>query len=268
MKKFIIWLLVFVSLGALLLRFSDKWAEILFGVKQTSGISILSQPSDATVFINDKEVGKTPYEDKNLDVKDYTVKIDKEGASWQGKVALTSGTVTVINRDLSLDPTSSAGETLSLNKGKGLTIISNPTGAEVEVDGKAYDKTPTAVAIEPGDHTILVNNANYLKRSIRANLPKGFNLTVSVDLALSEADLTKIQTPVTTQTVELVVKKTPTGFLRVRNKPNLNGGEIAKVKPGDILVLLEELASWNRVRLSDGIEGYVSADYVEKKASN
>ncbi|MBI2315210.1 PEGA domain-containing protein [Candidatus Daviesbacteria bacterium] len=266
MKKFLVWLLVFISLGALLLRFSDKWAEIFFGIKATSGISILSQPSEAVVFINDKEVGKTPYEDKNLDVKDYLVKLSKEGASWQGKVALTAGTVTVINRDLSPDPTSSAGEILTLKKGKGLTITSNPAGADIEINGKSYGKTPVTPGIEPGDHTILVNQANYLKRSIRANLPKGYNLTISVDLALSEADLTEIQTPVTTKTLEIVVKNTPTGFLRVRNKASLNSAEIARVKPGDSLILLEELGSWNRVRLSNNTEGFVSSDYVEKKS--
>lgn len=268
MKKFLLWLLVFISLGALLLRFSDKWAEVLFGVKQTSGISILSQPSEAAVFINDKEVGKTPYEDKNLDIKDYIIKLSKEGASWQGKVSLTAGTVTVINRDLSPDPTSSAGETLSLKKGKGLTITSSPAGADVEIDGKSYGKTPVTLDIESGDRTILINQTNYLKRSIRANLPKGYNLTISVDLALSEADLSKIQTLVTTKTLEVVVKNTPTGFLRVRNKASLIGVEIARVKPGDILILLEELGSWDRVRLSNNTEGFVSSEYVEKKTAD
>lgn len=263
------WVIVIISLAALLLRFSDKWAEVFFGIKPQSGISVLSQPSEAVVFINDKEVGKTPYEDKNLNTGDYTVKIDKEGASWQGKVVLASGAITVINRDLSTDPTSSAGEILTLNKGKGLTVISNPTGAGIEVDGKAYGKTPITVETMPGDHTILVNNTNYLKRSIRANLPEDFNLAVSVDLALSEADLTAISTPATAQQpAQVIVKDTPTGFLRVRDKPNLSGKEIGRVKPGDTLVLLEEIGDWDRVRLTDGREGYISSAYVEKKKPN
>lgn len=265
MKKFIIWVLVLISLVALLLRFSDKWVGLL-GVKQTSGISILSEPSEATVFLDDKEVGKTPYEDKDLEAQEFTVKLQKGEASWQGKVKLNPGTVTVVNRDLSNDSTSSAGEILNLEKGKGLTVVSNPNGADVEVDGKPFGKTPVTIDVSSEEHTILVSHPNYLKRSIRASLPSNYNLTVSVDLGLSEVDLTTITTPVITQTPEVVVKQTPTGFLRVRDNPTLDGKEIARTKPGDTLVLLEEQGAWDRVRLSDGTDGYVSSTYVEKKS--
>lgn len=254
-----------MSLAALLLRFSDKAAEIFLGIKPTSGISILSDPSDATVFLDEKEVGKTPYEDKNLPVKDLNIRLEKEKNTWQGRIKLVAGTMTVVNRDIASDSASAAGEILTLKAGKGLTIISNPTEADIEIDGKSSGKTPITLSIEPGEHTVLVSRPNYLKRSIRTDLPSNFNLTVSVDLALSEADLTTITTPVVSQTPVVYVKQTPTGFLRVRDKPNLNGKEIAQVKPGDSLILLEELGLWDRVRLSDGTEGYVSSAYVEKK---
>ncbi len=264
MKKFLVWFLILLSLIALLLRFSNQLAEIFLG-KQTSGISILSDPSEATVFLDGKEVGKTPFDSKNLDVKEYTVRLEKDKVSWQGKVKLNAGTVVAIKRDTATDSASSAGEILSLNRGKGMTIISNPSTAEVEVDGKPYGKTPVIVDISSGGHTILVSHTNYLNRSIKVDLPANFNLTVSVDLALSEADLTTIETPTITQTPEVVVKQTPTGFLRVRDKASLNGKEIAQVKPGDSLILLEEQGSWDRVRLSNGTEGYVFSAYVEKK---
>lgn len=264
MKKVLIWILVFISLMVLLLRFSEKGAELLLGIKKTSGISIFSEPSGAIVFLDSREVGKTPFEDKNLEVKDYEVKIEKEKAIWQGKVRLTSGTVTIINRDLASDQASSAGEILTLDKGRGITVISNPPDSDVEIDGRSYGKTPLTINIEPGEHTILVGHSNFLKRSIRANLPDNFNLTVSTDLALSEADLATISTPVITQTPQVLVKETPTGFLRVRDKPSLNGKEIGKVTPGDKLILLEEQGSWDRVRLSNNTEGYVASTYVEK----
>ncbi|MCL4366097.1 PEGA domain-containing protein [Patescibacteria group bacterium] len=265
MKKTLVWFLVLISLAAILLRFSEKWTEIFFGIKQTSGISVLSEPSEATVYLDDKEVGKTPYENKNLESRDYTVKLQKERGLWEGRIKLTAGTVAVVNRDLAYDQASSAGEILTLGSGKGITIVSSPTDSDVEIDGKSYGRTPVTADIEKGAHTILISHTNYLKRSIRVELPQDFNLTVSVNLALSEADLTDISTPVITQTAEVFVKNTPTGFLRVREKPNLNGKEIGKVAPGDTLILLEEQGAWDRVRLSNGTEGYVSSSYVEKK---
>lgn len=268
MKKFLVWLLVLLSLISLLLRFSDKAAEIFLGIRKTSGISVLSNPSEATVFLDGQEAGKTPFDNKNLDVKEYMVRLEKDQAFWQAKVKLTAGTVTIINRDIASDSASSAGETLTLDKGKGLTVVSNPSGADVEIDGKSYGKTPTTVNLSFGEHTILVSHANYLKRSIRAELPDNFNLTVSVDLALSEADLSAISTPAITQTPEVVVKNTVLpnpGFLRVRDKPTTSGKEITQVKAGDTLILLEEQGGWDRVRLPSGTEGFVSSAYVEKK---
>ena len=265
MKKIIIWFLILLSVVVMLIRYSSKVGE-LFGIKQKSGISILSTPQEATVFLDGEEVGKTPFENKNLAVKQYHVKIEKDKAVFQSSVKLTAGTVVVVNRDLAEKQASSSGEILTLERGRGLTIISNPTDSEVEIDSKIVGKTPLSINVDIGEHTILVSHPNYLKRSIKATLPKDFNLTVSVDLALSEADLTTISAPVITQTPEVIVKETPTGFLRVRDKASLSGKEIARVNAGDTLVLLEELEGWDRIRLPDGTEGFVSSTYVEKKS--
>lgn len=267
MKKIIIWILILVSVLVLVLRFSSKFAEVFFGIKQISGISVLSVPEGATVFIDNKEVGKTPFENKDLDVKEYLVKIDKDGAFWQGKVKLTPQTVTIVNRDLAKEQASSSGEVLTLEKGRGITVISNPSDSEVEIDGKTNGKTPLTINLESGEHTIIVSHSNYLKRSIRASLPNDFNLTISVDLSLSEADLSTVATPVISQTPEVTVKQTPTGFLRVRDKGALTGKEIGRVNVGDTLILLEELSGWDRVKLPDGTEGFVSNTYVEKKTA-
>lgn len=265
MKKAILLILVLLSLLALVVRFSGKAAEVLLNIKPKSGISVMSQPSDAKVFLNDLEVGKTPYENQSLEPQEYLVKVEKNGMVWQGKVRLRAQTLTVINRELSEDQTFGAGEILTLDKGKGLTVISNPSSAEVEVDGKSYGQTPISLDVSSGEHTISLSHTNYLKRSIRAIVQGNFNLIVSVDLSLSEADLTTISTPPIKTTPELKVLDTPTGFLRVRDKPSLSGKEIARVNPGDTLILLEELPSWYRVRLSDNTEGYVSSAYVEKQ---
>lgn len=268
MKKIIVWILLLSSIAALMIRFSSTIEELVLGIKPKSGISIQSSPDKAEVFLDGKEIGKTPYENHDLEVKEYLVKLQKEKYQWQGKIKLVEGTIIVINRDLSTDLSTQAGEILTLKKGKGITVVSNPSDADVEVDGKAYGKTPQILDIPAGEHTILFTHSNYLKRSIKAILPEGFNLTISVDLPLSALDLTSVSTPVITQTPEVIVKNTPTGFLRVRDKPSTTGKEVAQVKPGDSLILLEEQGAWDRIRLSDNTEGFVSASYVEKKESS
>lgn len=264
MKKTIVYIAVIISVAVLLLRFSGLIVDML-GIRQKGGISITSTPKDATVFLNNREVGKTPYEAGDLEVGEYFVKLEKDQAIWQGNVKLNKGTVTAINRDLAKDSPSSAGEVLTLVRGSGLIIISNPNNAKVTIDGKDEENTPLDIDVGFGEHTILIEHPNYLKRSIRVTLPENFNLTVFVDLALSEADLSTISTPVIRTTPEVIVKNTPTGFLRVRDKPSLSGKEVGRVNAGDALILLEELSDWDRVRLPDGVEGYVSAIYVEKR---
>lgn len=265
MKKTVILILVIISSLLLLVRFADFGLQSFLGVKKVGGVNVLSMPSGATVYLDEAEVGKTPFEDKNLSPGEHKLKIEKNDFSWQGKVKLMAGTVTVVSRDLAKDSSSSAGETLTLERGFGITVISNPDGASVEINNKAEGVTPVSVKLSSGDYLLTLSRPNYLNRSIRVNLPEGYKLVVFADMALSEADLTAVQTSPITQTPEVLVKDTPTGFLRVRDKPSLSGKEIAQVKPGDTLTALEELSGWFRVRLSDGTEGYVSSSYVEKK---
>ena len=263
MKKTILFVLFLVSLLSLIVRFSNQLSSIL-GVQEHAGLRVLSIPQ-AKVFVDGKEMSETPFENTNLLSKEYDIKVVSNNLSWQGKIKLSGGTLTIINRELSKDTTSSAGEILTLKRGSGATVISSPDGANVEIDGKVYGKTPIRVDINPGEHIFNISKGSYLKRSINASVPENYNLILNVELALSEADLTNISTPVITQTSIVVVKNTPTGFLRVREKASVFSKEVAQVKPGDELVLLEELSAWDRVRLPDGKEGYVSTTYVEKK---
>ncbi len=268
MKKTLLLLLLLISVVVLIVRFGGKEFRGLLGAGEKSGINVLSVPEAAQVFLDGNQVGQTPFEDKNLINKQYLLKIQKDNLKWEGKVSLTPGVVTVVNRELTSDIASSAGEVLTLEKGQGVTVVSNPSGADIEIDGKSMGKTPVTLSIDSGEHTFNVSHANYLKRSIRAQFQKGYNLTIVADLALSESELPAASPmPVATQTPQVTVTNTPTGFLRVRDQASLNGKEVAQVKPGDDLILLEETGSWDKVRLPNGTEGYVSASYVTKKSS-
>lgn len=264
MKKTIFLTLVLISLIILTIRFASSPLEKFLETKAKSGIKILSVPEGIDVYLDDQLVGKTPFEDSSLEAKEYLVKIKSKENVWQSKIFLSAGTLSVVNREL-LEASTSAGEVLTLDRGKGLFVTSWPTGAEVELDGKSSGKTPIGVDILPGEYTIILSQGGYLKRSIKVSVPDGFRLNLNVDLALSELNLTDFNSAPITTTPIVIVKATPTGFLRVRNKPSLLGVEIGRVNPGDELVLLEEGPSWDRVKLSDGKEGYVSVAYVQKK---
>src|SRR3989344_9662616 len=140
MKKILFFSLFLISTLVLIVRFSNQFSFLL-GVQQRAGLRVLSQP-EAQVFVDGKEVGKTPFENTNLLSKEIDVKIISGNLSWQGKTKLGNRTLTIINRELSKDTTASAGEILTLERGVGVTVISSPDAADIEIDGKVYGKSP------------------------------------------------------------------------------------------------------------------------------
>lgn len=264
MKKSLFLSLVFFCLLILAARFSYTPLTEALGAASKAGIKITSLPQ-ATVFIDGQEVGKTPYEDQDSKAEEYLIKLQAGEATWQDRVKLTAGTLTVVNREITPNVASSSGEVLTLHPGKGVVITSTPSEAEVEVDGKSMGKTPLSITDLPfGEHTFLLSQENYLKRSIRATLPENLSLYIDVNLALSEVNLGAQTPPVIVPSITLVVKATPLGFLRVRDKPSLLGAEVGKISTGETLTQLEELSGWVRVRLGNGAEGYVSTQYIKK----
>ncbi len=265
MKKTILLILVAISVAILSVRLTTFVMDEYFRVGSKTGIRISSTPDGADVEINGKSVGKTRFENLYLKPGEVTVKLKNKDMLWQKKIFLNDGTVTMVNRDLSVDPLSQAGEVLTLTKGSGVSLLSFPDGADVEINDKNMGKTPLLLNLPEGEYTFLIKHSNYLNRNIKAVVPAGFRLVLDVDLAITETELTSIPVPVTTSTAKVVVKSTPTGFLRVRDKPSLLGKEVSQAKPGDELILLEELLGWDKVRLQSGSEGYISSSYVEKK---
>ena len=237
----------------------------ILGNEVKAGLKVTSTP-ESTVFLDGKEVGKTPYQDETLTGKSYDLRLQADNnSSWQGNVALNKGTVAIVNREIAQSAASSSGEILTLGQGKGIFITSTPASATVEIDGKNYGQTPILVKdIEPGEHNLIVSAPEYLKRSIRAYLPPNLVLNLDVDLAITELNLvTSVSIP-TISSNQGTVKNTPTGFLRVRDKASINGKEVGRVNPGDKVTILEELTSWYKIKISGGIEGYVSSMYISK----
>ena len=269
MRKLILAVLVLIALLFIFLRFLYKPLSDNLGLQIHSGL-LVEADKTAKVYLNGNEVGTTPYRDPNLSAGDIKVKIQdaSSSASWEGNVKLTGGTLTVVNRDIATSSAESSGEIISLDKGKGISIASNPLGANVTVDGQNRGQTPLFLPDLPaGEHQFLFSKENYLKRSIRAVVTDGYTLILSVDLAQLELVLPQNTPAPLTNGQDLVVKNTPTGFLRVRSTASTDGDEVARVSPGDTLTLEEETNdAWWKVKTKDGKEGYVSTQYVSKKS--
>lgn len=267
MKKKLFIFLVFLSLFVLVMRFGSNFTDKILSPSQIAGLKITTAPG-ASVLIDGIEVGQTPYLNEKLKPQSYLIKLVANSASWQGLITLSEKTLSVINRELTENIASSSGEILTLSSGNGINIISTPSNAEVSVDGKICGVTPLLIpAIDPGEHEFLISHKGYLKRNIKAVLPENMILNLEVNLAVADLNIEPSSTNLPVPPVikpKVLIKKTPTGFLRVRSNPSLKAAEITRIASNESLDLLEELPGWYKVKLENGQEGYISSSYAQK----
>ncbi len=264
------------------------------------GALSISTTSQAAVFIDGIQVGSTTsfFSDK-IEAKEHLIKLvpeekDKEFVPWEGKVNIFPNVLTVINHAFGPTEAESAGEIFWLEKipakdKSSLAIVSLPDQAVVKVDGEPKGFTPLLLEdLTPRSYQITVVSSGYEERSISAKTVGGFKLIINVHLAqkaegiqeateaarviLSPTSSPKITpsqntTPKPTFSLEkpyVVIKETPTGWLRVRTEPSTSATEAAKVRPGETYPYLnEEKNGWYKIEYEEKKEGWVSGVYVE-----
>lgn len=264
MKKYLFWGLVVICSFILIINLGNQLFAGMFNLTPKSGLKITSTP-EAVISINGLEVGKTPYQDENLSAGEYLVKLTSDNSSWQGRIKLTKRTLSVINRLLAPGIASSSGESLVLDKGEGVVITSNPSGSEIDIDGKILGVTPLSVSsLVPGEHSISLSRDGYIKKNINVILPSEAKLYINVDLAMNNTELNNVPTPTITLVQKIIIKQTPLGYLRVREKPTVSSQEIGQVSSGDELVVVEEVPGWIKIKMKDSQDGYVSTQYIQR----
>ncbi|HSX19169.1 MAG TPA: PEGA domain-containing protein [Candidatus Saccharimonadales bacterium] len=233
------------------------------GTVKPAALQIATTP-EASVFLNGKHVGKTPFYSDQLEAKEYTIKITTGEATYVEKITLNPSTLTVVNRELNNNFFAQSGEVLSLIQGqKGLSVISTPDNAQIIVDGQSKGQSPQIVDLPEGEHKVKLQKQGYIDREFEIKTDNKYQLVATVTLAseiAKGAPTAPSQAPASTQ---VVVQSTPQGFLRVRKDPSTSSTEIGRVKPGDKLELVQETQDWVQVKV-DTLQGWVSSQYVKK----
>ncbi len=269
MRKVRILLIVILGLGLVI---GLTFFLIGYLKPKSAGIFIETTPV-STVFINGAEIGKTPY-DGTLPPGEVTLKLVPEStssilASFETKVALTSGIKTVVRRTLGETDDISEGEIISFEKVQrgesSLVVVSFPDAAKVTVDGATRGFTPVKVSsLTPGEHQIVVSAPGFSERTLNVKTLSGYKLTSIVKLAVLATAPEKPASEEKQTLVEILV--TPTGFLRVRSEANASSSEVAQVKPGEKYLFVEENedGSWIKIEYEKGKTGWISGQYGKK----
>ncbi len=251
-------------------------------------LKIISSPT-TSVFINNLATGKTPLGPEKYKIGEYILKLIPEGtatdtASWQGKVKIYKNALTYVNRELGSSDINSAGEVFTTTKMETPPRDSNFGEIYVETESNGaivyLDNDEKGVAslllsdVLRGDHELSVYMPGYFRRTQKINVDGGYRVNASFKLAIDQSQKLS-PTPATgkkeatasatTKKVFIVVKDTPTGWLRVRDDASVAASETAKIKPKDKFELLEEKNGWYKIAYENGKMGWVLAEYMEKQ---
>lgn len=271
--------LFFLFLGMSFLGGALFWWGRQATLKKETSVAALqvSATPAATVFLNEQNLGKTPFYSEKLKPGEYTLKLVAEegtkAATWQGKVKLTGRVLTAVNQRLVSDDLFSSGEVLTLEslknkEGTEIAVFSNPDGALVQLNDEEKGVTPLIIKNVPAsDHRLLVSYPGYQDESLRLKTNKGYRLLANVKLSFLPKDKRE-ETATTSAQIpgpKVKILTTPTGWLRVRTEPSLSASEAAKVKPGESYFLLEEKPGWLKIQYEEKKEGWVSSQYAEKE---
>lgn len=165
----------------------------IFPSRKKAALNVTTTPK-ATIFLDGEHLGQTPYYNEKLKSGEYVLKIVPESSGqaltpWEGRVNLSPGILTVVNRELGLTQELSSGEILSFEpladkKAASISIVTTPDGAVVNLDGEPRGFAPLSIDnISEGEHILVVNSPGYQEKSIKAKTVKGNKLIASIQLA-------------------------------------------------------------------------------------
>lgn len=289
------WLIIAVVILTLLL--GGLIIKNKFFAKAGTGALQISTTPKATVYIDGEQKGTTPYFNDKIEAGEHTIKLVPEPTtdnlvSWEGRVNLAPGIITVINRSLGKTEAESSGEILALEKitsrdTASLAVVSIPDQAMVKINGEPKGFAPVLLEkLTPGDYQVIVSSAGYEEKTITAQTVAGYKLTVNVQLSqkiegiaeatpsaeTEEEEAEASPTPKASPKPSLTppskpyvkIKETPTGWLRVRMEPSTSATEAAKVYPGEMFPYLnEEKNGWYKIEYEEGEEGWISGVYAD-----
>ncbi|MFH1832735.1 MAG: PEGA domain-containing protein [Candidatus Levyibacteriota bacterium] len=274
MKKVLFFIIPLIILAGGILFF------MIYASKSTAkgALQVTSIPK-STVYLDDKVIGQTPLckcsADEMLEEGDYTIRlVPADGVSlpFEEKITISKSIMTVVDRTFSNG--TSEGSIISLSplqdaKMLLLSVVSFPDNAQVFLDGNSIGNTPFSTKdLTESDHELKLSKSGYSDKTIRIRTVLGYKLSVLVFLGVNFASLnspTPLASPSAVISKKIIILKTPTGFLRIRQEASITSAELGRVYLNEIFELVDEKTGWFKIKLSDGSFGWISSGYAKKQ---
>ncbi|MBU1132746.1 PEGA domain-containing protein [Patescibacteria group bacterium] len=176
---------------ALVVFFGGELIKNLGSLGGKSGLAVEVSYGDAQVLVNNKIVGKTPFESKSIKPGTNTVLIRNETREYQTSIKFLPAKKDLIYavgviRDLGVSDIFSSGQEFWFDKESpedSLRVISEPSGAEVYLDETKIGVTPfSSQNISSGDYELKISHTGYEPQIARISVHKGYTLNGLIKL--------------------------------------------------------------------------------------
>ncbi|MBM4401820.1 MAG: SH3 domain-containing protein [Candidatus Cloacimonetes bacterium] len=221
-----------------------------FNPKITYGsLRVESIPNEASVLVDEKEVGVTPWQESKIKEGVHKIKLISGNLSWEGKIEVSSGTETFVKRILGPSPSFSGGISVSCQKTKngfnnpGLAITAKPERVMVSVNEKEYQTPIVLDGISTGRRKIKFAFNGYQGEEIEVETKNGFLTNVDVEMIINPYGGVgeKLTEGVITEGAEEYIKGTE--GLKIRKRSEW-GGETLDMAEKDV-----SFAKWGKIKV-------------------
>jgi hypothetical protein len=184
------YLLGVVSVG-LLVVFGGEILKNLDNLKGTSILATDSVYGEAEVYVNEKRLGVTPFESRNISSGQNKITLKNSKVQYETTLNFLPGAddnvhIVGVFRDLGVSDAFSSGQEFWFEKdktGNTMRVVSNPSGASVIIDGTEVGKTPfSSNSISEGEYDLIVSYPGFERQSARINTEKNYTLNASLKL--------------------------------------------------------------------------------------
>ena len=141
------------------------------GSEPDAALSINLAGAPEEVWIENEPRGTTPFYSDTLEPGEVQVRI----ASWSARLTLTPGALTAVNLDIGRF-TREEIFWLEESSETRISVVSDPEGAEVRLDGRGQGITPLYLPVTPGSYTLEVSQEGYEGASLKVQAQPGYKL--------------------------------------------------------------------------------------------
>ncbi len=184
-STFLVYGLLLLGIGAAI-YFGADFIRNLAALRGKSSLIVETMHGEGEVYVNGELVGKTPLNSSEIKPGDNRLVLKDPNSEYEVNINFVPSTEVVVKRDLGISNLFSGGLNFWLERNDSdivLSIISEPAGADVYVDGTKVGTTPySSSELSTGEYDLRIEKAGHETQTARIEINNGHKLNVSTNL--------------------------------------------------------------------------------------